>query len=396
MRFRDTPPAHLTYCLNVHPGESWAETLSAIRTHTLPIRNLVCPALPFGLGLRLSHLAALSLEAPGQLDDFRRFLHDHRLYVFTLNGFPYGPFHGAPVKTTVYAPDWRTPERLAYTLRLARLLASLLPEGVDGSISTVPLTYRAWHNGPADDLLLARNLADTALTLHRLHRNTGREIHLGLEPEPDCLLATPDDVIRFFETALLPLGIPHLTGMSGCSRPEAEALLRRHIGICLDTCHMAVEFLSPAECLTRLLDAGIRISKIQLSAAIETNASPAALARLRDFCDPVYLHQTRIRDATNTPIRRYPDLAPALAAEHPNDHTLWRTHFHVPLHTPETATLRSTAGLLDRSFWRTALQSAVSHYEIESYTFSVLPIPLQAEGIGQSVAKEFAWTLLRA
>lgn len=395
MQLRNTPPAHLTYCLNVHPGESWAETLAAIRTHTLPIRDLVCPDHPFGLGLRLSHLAALTLETPEQLHDFRRFLHDNHLYVFTLNGFPYGPFHGAPVKTAAYAPDWRTPERLAYTLRLARLLAALLPEGGEGSISTVPLTYRAWHTGPADDLLLARNLADTALALHRLHRDTGHEIHLGLEPEPDCLLATPDDVIHFFETTLLPQGIPHLTRMSGCSHPEAEALLRRHIGVCLDTCHMAVEFLSPAESLTRLLSAGIRISKIQLSAAIETNASPAALARLHDFCDPVYLHQTRVRDTVKSPVRRYPDLAPALAAERPNDNTLWRTHFHVPLHMPETDTLHSTAGLLDRHFWRTALQSPVSHYEIESYTFSVLPIPLQAEGIGQSVAKEFAWALLR-
>lgn len=388
-------PRHLTYCLNVHPGETWAENLAAIRTHTLAIRNLVCPDRPFGLGLRLSNQAALTLDSPSQLDAFRRFLDTHHLYVFTINGFPFGRFHGTPVKDAVYAPDWRTTERLEYTLRLARILASLLPEGLDGSISTVPLTYKTWHTNPDDNIRFAFQLADTALALHHIHRSTGREIHLGIEPEPDCLLQTPDDVIRFFKESLFPIGAPRLSSGAGCSRSEAELLLCRHIGVCLDACHMAVEFLSPSDGLLRLAEANIRISKLQLSAAIEANATPPALACLRNFCDPVYLHQTRILDTPVSQPRRYPDLELALNAESANDAAVWRTHFHIPLHSTGIHPLRSTVGVLDNTFWKAARQCHVSHYEIESYTFSVLPDPLRSEGIEQSVAREFLWTLPR-
>ena len=61
--------------------------------------------------------------------------------MFTINGFPHGTFHGQPVKADVHAPDWRSEERVAYTLRLAEILAALLPDGVDGTISTSPLSY---------------------------------------------------------------------------------------------------------------------------------------------------------------------------------------------------------------------------------------------------------------
>ena len=56
----------------------------------------------------------------------------NELYVFTINGFPYGTFHGTRVKEEVYLPDWRDEERLRYTDELADLLAKLLPDGVGG------------------------------------------------------------------------------------------------------------------------------------------------------------------------------------------------------------------------------------------------------------------------
>ena len=57
----------------------------------------------------------------------RALLAEQGLYVFTINGFPYGAFHGSPVKEHVYLPDWLEDERLVYTDRLAELLAALLP-----------------------------------------------------------------------------------------------------------------------------------------------------------------------------------------------------------------------------------------------------------------------------
>ena len=66
------------------------------------------------------------------------------LYVFTINGFPYGTFHGKRVKEDVYLPDWLDDERLRYTNVLAGLLAALLPDdsALEGSVSTVPGAFK--------------------------------------------------------------------------------------------------------------------------------------------------------------------------------------------------------------------------------------------------------------
>ena len=102
---------HLAYCTNIHRGETWAETFASLQTHTLAVRERVCPRAPYGIGLRLGHGAARELSAPTTLRAFQRWLGEHDCYVFTINGFPYGQFHGTRVKEQVYQPDWTTPER---------------------------------------------------------------------------------------------------------------------------------------------------------------------------------------------------------------------------------------------------------------------------------------------
>ena len=111
MLVRRSPPLHLTYCLNIHAGQTWAENLAAIRQHALRVRDAVPHRGAFGLGLRLSAAAAEELAAPTALADFRTLMADEGLYAFTINGFPYGRFHGTAVKADVYRPDWRTAER---------------------------------------------------------------------------------------------------------------------------------------------------------------------------------------------------------------------------------------------------------------------------------------------
>src|ERR1700677_429638 len=98
MQIRDHPPLHLTYCLNVHKGESWDENLAAIREKILPIRDRVAAGKKFGLGLRISHLAAQELLSPRQRKAAREFFEANNLYAFTINGFPYGRFHAGRVK----------------------------------------------------------------------------------------------------------------------------------------------------------------------------------------------------------------------------------------------------------------------------------------------------------
>lgn len=398
MKLRDQPPLHLTYCLNVHPGEQWADNLAAIKAHTLAIRDRVAPGKPFGLGLRLSRLAAEALQQPDALAEFREFMGRESLYAFTVNGFPYGTFHGKPVKTAVYQPDWSTRERLDYTLLLADILSKLLPEDIDGSISTLPLGY-AFPSALRPPPSAILHLAECAAGLHAIRAKTGREIHLGLEPEPDCLLETTDDMIRFFEGPLLEQGLPHLASRLSCTQQKAEAILRRHIGICFDTCHLAIQFEDLADSLTRLIDHGIRISKIQLSSALEVAPTETARQRLLDFVDPIYLHQVKwinTLPAPRSPLpASFPDLPLALASPLSPDALaqLWRIHFHLPLYFKGDGILNSTSKAMDTRFWQKLKAAPISHLEIETYTFNVLPKTLQAGGIESSITREYDWVI---
>lgn len=387
-------PPHLTYCLNIHPGEAWSENLAAIKTHTLAIRNQVSSGRTFGLGMRLSHQAALTLGQPTPLAEFKSYLKAQDLYAFTINGFPYGAFHGKPVKEAVYLPDWSTVERLDYTLRLARILAELLPEGMDGSISTLPLGYTfnpARNKADAVSRMMITHLAECARALHELHRTTGREIHIGLEPEPDCLLETTPDIIRFFEMDLCRQGVDHLAARLGYSRQESDRIMRRHIGVCFDTCHLALQFEDLATSLGHLERHSIRISKIQLSAALEAVPTPATRERLKAFLDPVYLHQVKILQGITR--SRHTDLDEALAAPQERDpsQTIWRIHFHVPLYFEGDPLIRTTSGELNGPFWALVATHPEWHLEIETYTFHVLPPSLRQGGVVASTIREFNW-----
>ena len=366
------PDAHLTYCLNVHPGEAWADQLRAIEQSVLPLKKQLRPKTPFGLGLRLGAVAARELAAPQTLEAFRRLLDKHQLYVFTINGFPYGRFHGTAVKQNVYRPDWTSPERLAYTCCLADLLAALLPEGVPGSISTVPVAYRS--EAPTNLEPAIQHIMKAAQYLHALHEKTGRLIQLALEPEPDCLLESTADCIHFF------------------SRLPADDITRRHLGVCFDTCHFAVGFEDLSKSLQQLCKAGIVIPKLQISAALKTDSVHAE--QLHPFCDTVYLHQTRIRRNDET-IIRYPDLPDALALEPLNGLSEWRTHFHVPLYFEHHNHLQSTADLLSPDFFTLALESGIRHFEMETYTMNVLPAAMQKMSLEESILREYQWTLER-
>ena len=376
MQVRDDPPVHLTYCLNVHPGESWAESFSAIREYALGVRDRVARDEPFGLGLRLSARAAGQLGQADALREFKAFLDAEGLYVFTINGFPYGRFHATAVKEDVYRPDWRSPARRDYTIRLAHVLAELLPDGVAGSISTVPVSYKPWIKSEVDLTRAIDMLTGAAGHLAGIRKRTGKDIRLALEPEPDCYLESSDEAIAFF---------------TGPLRDRVDDAARRQIGLCFDTAHMAVEFEDPAESISRLQAADVRIGKIHLSAAIRLEPTPEALARLESFAEGVYLHQVKAR-RTSGEIRSFADLPEALAAE-PEDWDEWRVHFHVPLFFESDGLLSSTADLLTGEFAETIAGGATDHLEIETYTFDVLPDDLRPTDVTESIAREYEWVL---
>ncbi len=391
------PDTHLTYCLNIHPGEHWDAQYQAVATHARAIKAAVSPQAPFGLGLRLGRQAVDALDRPDAVARARRLFDDLGMYVFTLNGFPYGVFHGQAVKTDVYRPDWAHPERLEYTMKLARLLAAWLPDGLAGSISTVPVSYRGWLDAPEARHKALVQLAACAFALGELADRQGREIHLGLEPEPDCLLENARDTVAFFARELLPRGSAWLRQEKGMTLAAAERLLRRHVGVCLDTCHAALQFERPGDFVAQATRHGIRISKVQLSAALQTSTSPEAAQRLEAFVDPVYLHQVRIRDAKG--VTKHKDLTPALLGR-------WRpsvripprearVHFHVPLDFDGDETLHTSAGEIAPDFLAAAMQAGARHFEIETYSFGVLPASMQIGGVEAEVVHEYRWVLPR-
>jgi sugar phosphate isomerase/epimerase len=368
----DGTVVHLAYCTNVHPAEDLDGVLAQLARHAEPVRErLGVPVLGLGLWLARDAAAALATD-DGAVGRLRRELTARGLEVVTLNGFPYRGFHDPVVKHAVYRPDWTEPDRLHYTLDLARVLAALLPAGAAyGSVSTVPLAWRTpWTDGQAD--AAARTLDRLARGLADLADDTGRTIRVGLEPEPGCVVETTAEAAR------------HL------ARVDTD-----RIGVCLDACHLAVGFEEPAAALTRLEAAGLTVVKTQASCALQADdpSDPATRAALAAFTEPRFLHQVRER---GTPPRAVDDLDAALAGGLPGREP-WRVHFHVPLHAdpepPLTTTRPELEATLAALFGKDTARTA--HVEAETYTWGVLPEAARPQGpdaLADGIAAELAFT----
>jgi sugar phosphate isomerase/epimerase len=360
LRHPDGSLLHLAYCSNVHPADDLDGIAAQLERFPARVRErlgvdrlgvgmwVAAPALPGAERLR-ERLDALGLE------------------VVTLNGFPYRAFHADVVKLDVYRPNWATDARRDYTLGLARLLAALLPDDVDeGSISTLPLGWRTeWAGAEAE--AGRRALEEVADGLAELRDDTGKTIRLALEPEPGCTIETVAQA-----AALL------------------DGLAPGWIGLCLDACHLAVQFEDAETALAQLDAVGASVVKAQVSSALRVPAPGSAEGRafLETFAEPRFLHQTR--ECVRGAVRGTDDLPEALAGGLPAQDE-WRVHFHVPVHAADhttqdelRATLRALAG---------GPAPRTRHYEVETYTWGVLPdAPAGDEGLVEGLAAELAWT----
>ena len=394
MNVRSAGGPHLTYCTNIHPGETWAEVRRNLERFVCAVKARVAPGERFGVGLRLSAAAAESLADPGTLDELRAFLDANDLYVFTLNGFPYGPFHGTAVKERVYLPDWTDDERVAYSDRLAGLLAALLPPDVDGTVSTVPGAFRPRVRSAGDVARIVERLVAHAATLHAIRVRTGRSIALALEPEPCCILETIAETVRFFEEHVFAAAaVERFARLTDLARADAVAALRRHLGVCLDTCHAAVEFEDPADAVRTLRGAGVQIGKMQLSAGLRLRRlDHETLAALARFDDAVYLHQVVQRDGGR--LTRWLDLPDALAHAAPAG-AEWRVHFHVPVFMERLGAFENTQPVLAEFLALQRADPVSSHLEVETYTWSVLPAEHRSDDVVDAVARELRWVMER-
>jgi hypothetical protein len=373
--------AHLAYCTNIHRGENWEQTFEFLQRDTLAVRERVCPDAPYAIGLRLSDHASRELSAPAALAAFQRWLERTNCYVFTINGFPFGRFHGTRVKEQVYQPDWTTLERLEYTTRLFDLLAVLLPDGLQGSVSTVPCSFKEFISTGKQVVAMRANLWRCVEHIAALSARTDKRLHLGLEPEPLCFLETSQETVAFIEEMR-------------ADRPGDERL-DRHLGVNYDTCHLAVEFEDPHQALRRFKERQIRISKLHLSSALRVRPTAEVRQALGAFADATYFHQV-IERGPEGKLRRYRDLQIALEETATVDPELveWRIHFHIPLQSSPTELFGNTTehlcGVLDVLAKEPGL---CSHLEMETYTWEVMPAALKSRTVVEQLVAEYGWTL---
>ena len=395
MRVRDR--FHLTYCSNIHAGESWPEVNGALRASLPAVRRELGVVGPLAIGLRLSAQAAAALDHPAALAAFRAFLDEGNYYVPTINGFPYGAFHGQRVKEQVYLPDWRDPARVAYTNRLSSLLASLLDgrSSATGSVSTVPGAFKGHLHSNDDARAIAAGMLEHAAYLVRLREQTGQTVVLAVEPEPACFIATTAEAVAFFTRHLFDeTAVASFARQRGCRLTADE--VRRHVGLCFDACHMAVEFEDPAAALASLDAAGITVPKFQISSALRVTdpvAGSNGRAALSRFAEDTYLHQ--VVQCSHGHLDRYTDLPDALAVADRGAGREWRVHFHVPIFLEAMGDLETTQGYLASVIDLIKARPGATCLEVETYTWDVLPAEYRNVDMTVAIARELAWARAR-
>ena len=384
MKFNST--AHLCYSLNVFPhrDEGYIARVRSIISKMCDIRRKLklTTSSPFALGLWLDAEAVNELKISANLAELKRLLSDNNFYIFTINAFPYGKFHNEVIKERVYLPDWSSKQRLNFTCDAADILAELLPDGVIGSLSTLPGAYK-FHSNSANLAEIAENLTQCANHLADIKKKYGKTIILGIEMEPDCIWENPQEFCEFRKKYL--------------TSEHAGKL----IGVCYDTSHQELVEGAPGSGLRALQAAGVPIAKIQMSTALRTSATTEpvnSLPELAKFADPIYLHQTRFFDSNKKIITSFRDLSEICTTDESAICQQTRslvTHFHLPvfLHSI-SANLAAATEEMDETVKILKQNPEIcSNIEIETYTYSVLPNAIKPESTEDMILKEYLYIL---
>ncbi|KAA1248426.1 TIM barrel protein [Mycobacterium simiae] len=360
----------LSYCSNVVAADSLQALEHRLLSVFAPARQRAgLELLGIGLWLPAATMARLAGDRAAR-SRLAAILADNGLAVATMNAFPYGVFHGNSVKHAVYQPDWTTPSRLEYTRHCAEVLSDLLAGTEQGTISTLALGW----NDPWDDeadVRARQMLATLSSDLRRIEEESGHRIRLALEPEPGCVIGSCRDAICWLGHG---------------------SVDTRYIGLCLDTCHLAVMRENPFEVVAGLADIGIDVVKIQASNAIAIDdlASDGVAEAFAAFAGSPYLHQVNGIDADAR--QWFRDDLSFTDPSTPRSGSA-RVHYHVPLHLAPPAPLSNTAHVLAdvmAMLGEGALPQPVD-VEIETYTWEVLPASLRLGSLADDIAAEIRW-----
>jgi hypothetical protein len=371
----------LAYCTNIHRGDGWEETFDGLKNHALRVRDRVAQGKPFALGLRLSNQALSELHDPLARKNFRTWLEKENCAVAGINGFPFGSFHGEPVKDQVFSPDWSESARLDYTKRLFDLLAEVGTLGGAGTVSTLPGSFKGFTRNADAQKMIRKNILNCAEHLSQLRERTGLHMRLALEPEPMGLVENTTETIQLFDLL-----------RDETTRP---ALVDEFLGVCYDACHFALQYEEPAEAITRLNQNGAPVVKLHLSSALRLKPTARALQRLATMQEPVYLHQC-IGRRNDGALERYKDIPDALASSSVQALEEMRVHFHVPLTAQNLSDDLSTTSkhLSDALDVVTRTPGLVRELEIETYTWEVLPDALRSADVVDQIEGEYNWALV--
>lgn len=326
-------PLHCTVGIAPRPHKSKDRLLEHLCERSAPIKERFARNATLGIVAGLTAADALVLRSGDSAARLRDELAAAGLAITGIDGRSCETPDAVRSKIDAFAPDWRDPERLSYTVLLAWLLAEFLPAGSEGAISTTPLSFRGWVH-PRDDAGRAgilRNLESFAEQAERIFDATGRRIRLALEPAPGAMLENVQDAVDFFAT--LPDGL--------------GAKLRPIVGLSLDACSLTAAYDAPERAVSLLQKEGIGVHRYRLRAAIRmvvpsvvTARAPLAAA-LAPWGRQSGFHQVMERHA-NGAIRYLGDLAAVqdelfgtLARE-------WRVACPFPVHSGSHLGLETT------------------------------------------------------
>jgi len=384
---------HLTYSTLVHPADDWEQLYNSLVTYLPRVKARVAGNRPFGVCIRLSAKTAQTLvNSAAEREKLKKFLGDNDMYIYTANAFVYGHFKNEPVKEQVYEPDWRSEERTRYAINVADILADVCPPGSAPSIQTSPLGFKARVTGPDVVARYTDNVRRVVAHLIALEARSGRTVRLALEPEPFCFLETTEETIDYFSKHLYAgAAVERLARLAQMPIAEANAALRRHLGIVYDICHQAVEYENIAESLQKLVDAGVPIFKLQEAAALYVpEVTRPAVDALKRYAKTIYLTQTL--EKRNGKLTRFLNVDDAIAAfEREPGPREWRTHIHVPVFLDDLGAFRTTRFAIEDALRLHKEKPLSRHLEVETYTWDMLPDSLKTGDIVDYVCRELDW-----
>lgn len=380
----------------IAPVRSFADMQATIDSSLAPINRAIGVESPVPVSVRLSQaaLADPALTA----DSLRDELSSHGLTLAGVSGVGIRP--GA--KAEIHRPDWRSEERLEFMFGASNLMAHIIgsrewseEDGETYSLTTNALSHRSMMDVdmPGNWTALTLNVVRIVQHLAGIRDRTGITIHIDLEAEPGSLLRNAGEIERFYTQWLLGRGAAMLSDRMQVEGGTAAESILRHVRLALDTAHAAVVFDDPAISLDRFAEIGIRIGRLQVSAALEVDvpADPAELRTHLQQLDSETLSQQVWAMRDGDIVARHEDLPDALAVIEESAGETWRIHTHAPVLADRYGIYRSTRDVT--ADWLKEISARgidVPLLELRSANWVVLPADDRAPA-EELVAREAEW-----